>query len=313
MEIEGIKLIVEWEKDENNEFYIKPENFETENVKGFVQPIKKLDGILLFNNVINLSDFKNFTLRNDDTFIIGFPKSGTTWIEELAWQITHNMNFDQAEALFHFVRVIWMDRGFSQGILNEMESPRCFKSHSPIKFLPNDFNKRSKVVYVIRNPKDVVVSTYFFLKSMKENIFTGTLDDMVDLFVEGKTLFGPWWEHLNQYENLENVHIIHYEELLENPIEIIKGLCKYLGKELSEEDIKKLLAFTSFDNMKKMPSMDMKMMEHMFTNDLVFFNKGQIGNWKNHLTEEQSKKIDEMVKTKLTYKKPLQYEPSKNN
>lgn len=50
---------------------------------------------------------------------------------------------------------------------------------------------------------------------MKETEFIGTLDEMVNLFCEGKSCFGPWWEHLNQYENLENIHIIHYEELLE--------------------------------------------------------------------------------------------------
>ena len=71
------------------------------------------------------------------------------------------------------------------------------------------------MVYVVRNPKDVLISTYKFLKSMKGNEFIGTFDEMIDLFCEGKTLFGPWWEHVNQFENLENVHLIHYEELIE--------------------------------------------------------------------------------------------------
>ena len=70
-------------------------------------------------------------------------------------------------------------------------------------------------MYVVRNPKDVIISAYKFLKSMKGNEFVGTMDQMVDMFVEGKTMFGPWWEHLNQYENLENVHLIHYEDLIE--------------------------------------------------------------------------------------------------
>lgn len=50
---------------------------------------------------------------------------------------------------------------------------------------------------------------------MTQDEYSGTISDMVDLFVEGNTPFGPWWEHLNQYENLENVHFIHYETLLE--------------------------------------------------------------------------------------------------
>lgn len=71
------------------------------------------------------------------------------------------------------------------------------------------------MVYVVRNPKDVLISYYNFFKKFKDDEFIGTLDDMVDLFVEGNTVFGSYWDHLNQYENLENVHIIHYEDLIE--------------------------------------------------------------------------------------------------
>lgn len=40
------------------------------------------------------------------------------------------------------------------------------------------------------------------------------------------------------------------------------------------------------------------------------FRKGQIGDWKNYFTEEMSKKIDEMMATKLEYKKPFRCEPT---
>lgn len=54
-----------------------------------------------------------------------------------------------------------------------------------------------------------------FLSSLKFNEFIGTIDDMVDLFVEGKIFYGPWWDHVNQYAELENVHFVHYEDLIE--------------------------------------------------------------------------------------------------
>lgn len=94
-------------------------------------------------------------------------------------------------------------------------------------------------------------------------------------------------------------------------METTRDLLKYLGENLDDDQIKQLLTFVSFDNMKNTPSMDMKAMSHMFSQDLNFFSKGQIGTWKKHLNEEQSKKIDEMVKNKLTYKRPIQYEASK--
>ena len=96
-------------------------------------------------------------------------------------------------------------------------------------------------------------------------------------------------------------------------METTRELAKYLGVEIIDDDLKKLLTFVSFDNMKNIPTMDMKAMDHMFKDDLNFFSQGQIGTWKKHLNEEQSKRIDDMVQSKLTYKRPLQYEPSKQD
>ena len=76
LSVEAIKLIYEWQSDPTNEFYIKPETFEMENIKGFNGPIKKLDGTLIMNDVINLSNLKYLKIKDNDTFIIGFPKSG---------------------------------------------------------------------------------------------------------------------------------------------------------------------------------------------------------------------------------------------
>lgn len=76
MSIDAVKLIAEWQKDPTNDFYIKPDEFETVTIPGFNGPLKIYDGILLFNEVINISELKNLNLRSEDTFIIGFPKSG---------------------------------------------------------------------------------------------------------------------------------------------------------------------------------------------------------------------------------------------
>ena len=127
----------------------------------------------------------------------------------------NNLNFERAKKHFHFIRVPWVDQGFSDFTMKNVKSPRTFKSHLPTRFLPDGFNKTAKVVYVVRNPKDIVVSYYNFFKSAIEDEFIGSLDDAVDLFVEGKTVFGPYWEHMNEYTQLENVHIIHYEDLIE--------------------------------------------------------------------------------------------------
>lgn len=94
-------------------------------------------------------------------------------------------------------------------------------------------------------------------------------------------------------------------------METVKKMASYLGTELSDDQIKSILAFTSFENMKDLPSMDFTVIDEIYKSDLKFFFKGKIENWKNYLTDEQSRKIDEMVKSKLTYTRPIKYEASK--
>lgn len=69
----------------------------------------------------------------------------------------------------------------------------------------------------------------------------------------------------------------------------------------------------SFSNMKEMRSEDFKDPKFVLKpkSDLEFFNKGQIGNWKNFMSDEQSKRIDEAVEKNLKYKRQsIQYEPT---
>lgn len=66
-----------------------------------------------------------------------------------------------------------------------------------------------------RNPKDVLVSLFFFHKSVPDDEYEGTIQDLFDYFIEGKTMYGAWWDHVNKYTQLENVHIINYEDMIE--------------------------------------------------------------------------------------------------
>lgn len=111
-----------------------------------------------------------------------------------------------------------------------------------------------------------------------------------------------------------------------------------MGKEYSNDQIKELVDFCSFDKLKKSPAFELKMRpgdlakgmldlkidenkpeteakseakpEANKMKEFKLFRKGEVGDWKNYFTEEMSKRLDEVVKAKLTYKKPFKYEPS---
>lgn len=73
---ENANLIMHLSRNKESDFYVEPEQFEVVNVKGTKYGYKCRDGTLLMNTVQNLACVKNLELKNDDTFVIGFLKSG---------------------------------------------------------------------------------------------------------------------------------------------------------------------------------------------------------------------------------------------
>lgn len=52
---------------------------------------------------------KNFEVRDDDVFICGFPRSGTTFTQELVWFVMNNFDFETAEKLDSYNRAYWFE------------------------------------------------------------------------------------------------------------------------------------------------------------------------------------------------------------
>lgn len=116
----------------------------------------------------------------------------------------------------------------------------------------------------------------------------------------------------------------------------VRSLAKFLGKELNDEQIKSIVDFSSFDKLKERIGQDMRIppnflkfvdaipdpnakpndnqsnnnnqMPPMPKRPVMLFRKGVIGDWKNHLSEDMSKMLDDIVKHKVNYPKPFIYE-----
>ena len=133
-----------------------------------------------------LNEIKEFKTRPSDVWVASFPKSGTTWLQEIVFLIENNCDFVKAKSKIIEERSPYIEFA-SPGIdyINKMDTPRVIKTHLPYEFLPNNLDKKSKIVYIVRNPKDVCVSSYYFFKMVKEAELEAEMPDMIDLFIEG--------------------------------------------------------------------------------------------------------------------------------
>ncbi len=80
-----------------------------------------------------------------------------------------------------------------------------------------------------------------------------------------------------------------------------KCYCRFLGKELSDEEVDKIVEHTTFSSMKKSSTTNLKSNELMDQNVSEFIRKGQIGDYVNLLDQEQIEYIDELTKTRFKH------------
>lgn len=186
--------------------------------------------------------------------------------------------------------------------VENMPSPRFIKTHLPVPLLPEQLKQvKPKIVYVTRNPKDMCVSYYHYCKLVHG--LHGSFDEFCDLFIQGKTPIGPIWDHiLGFWEQRDepNLLFLKYEDMKKDLKASIRQVAAFLGKDLTEEQVAALDDHLSFNSMKKNPALNLEpilvMMEKPSLDKTnpneTFIRKGQVGDWKNYMSQELSAKFD---------------------
>ena len=127
-----------------------------------------------------------FKIRPDDVLLATFPKSGTTWTQNIMRYFLLPDTVDSEKDLDAIIP--WIDLPWPPvEEIEAMPSPRCIKSHCPAIWLDDIFkgSKTNKIIFCYRNPKDVAVSLYISLKS--------TLSQTLQLTVVGQNILRVGW------------------------------------------------------------------------------------------------------------------------
>ncbi len=72
--------------------------------------------------------------------------------------------------------------------LEKVPSPRILNNHLLVELLPKGvFKHKCKIIYILRNPKDMAVSFYHHTKKLKEHYeYNGKWENYLALLMEGK-------------------------------------------------------------------------------------------------------------------------------
>jgi hypothetical protein len=235
---------------------------------------------------------RNLAVYPDDTFIVSYPRSGNTWIRFL---ISNLMHPDETVTFANIERLIPDTSSQSNRALKRTPRPRLIKSHQ--YFDP----RYRKVLYIVRDPRDLVLSYYDFQRKYRQIEEGYPLECYVDDFVCGRLIsadWGTWGENVASWVTTraksKNFHLLRYEDLIEDTAHELARVAAFLDIEPTPEQLTRAIELSSADRMRHLERLQSG--QWVATkgrrNDIPFVGLAKSGGWRTNLPGKCAAQIE---------------------
>lgn len=232
----------------------------------------------------------HYTVFPDDTFLVSYPKSGNTWVRFLLANLIHP---NETVGFSNINRLLPAPGVLSKRFLRTLPRPRILKSHEPF-----DVRFR-KVIYLVRDPRDVAVSEYHFDLKKRYIEPDVTLEQFVKRFIAGETSsYGSWWEHAASWIGARQGNpaflLVRYEDLLSDSVGETAKIAEFLGIQASQERIQSAVERSSADRMRKLEKQEADQWTGTKNTrkEIPFVRAAKSGGWKETLPAHLVKEIE---------------------
>ncbi len=234
-------------------------------------------------------------------YVISYPKCGRTWVGLLLAKALALHFGESQEDVYDPMEVIRKGRNRGPIIrflhLGTDVSPRPQKE--PDKRQYRRF-KAKKVVLLVRDPRDVMVSYYFHR--------TRRIGEEHDL---SSFIRHPWWgidrliKFMNGWHENRSVpldfFLLRYEDLHRDPAEQLRQLLSFVDLQaVSDVVVKESVEYASFDNMRKLamrPEMRVRKVAPTNPRDPESFKvrQGEVGGFRKHLSAADALYLEKRI------------------
>jgi hypothetical protein len=272
-------------------------------------------------------------------WLASYPKSGNTWVRSIISSLLYsndgNFNFELIKKIRQFpekkyfkdlisdcgnfdeIKQNWI---IAQDNINLDNQIKVLKTHQGKYTVGKDNFTNGQntlaTIYIVRDPRTLIssISNHYTLALDEASNFLmtpqiiGNSKGWEENKMGMKCLLGKWNDHYRSWtKNKNNLLLIKYEDLIQNPEnelkKIINFLKNYLNVETNKNKNKKILETTSFKNLKEMEQKGLfreNVLNKKDDSKVNFFHLGPENNWKNNLNENIKNKIEKNFYQEMT-------------
>ena len=233
----------------------------------------------------------------DDTFILSYPRSGNTWLRFLIASLVSGSDDVDFLNIERLIPDIYQNSALR---LRLMQRPRILKSHE-------HFNSRYQhIVYIVRDPRDVLMSLFNYQITMNQIDELYSLDSYGRQFLRGDVPFGSWREHVDgwvsAWHGQDNFLLLRYEDLHREPAAQLARLAEFLGLARNPDAIESAIARCTAATMRTLEANQWRRSKVLKTKrpDRPFVGPATTGHWRRQLSSSLAGSLEETWQSTMT-------------
>lgn len=246
---------------------------------------------------------RSLAVRPDDTFLASYPRSGNTWTRFLIANLIHP---SQTVSFANIERLIPDCEAHSSRYMKRIPGPRVIKSHEYFD------HRYRKVIYIVRDPRDVALSYYNFQRKSRYIRDDYPLAQYVSSFVDGRVGsadWGTWGEHVGSWlvrDGRPGFLLLRYEDMVLDPARELAKIAMFFALDPAPQLIANAIERSSAQRMREMERSQASAWVGTKDKrqDIPFVGTAASGGWKARLPSESVAEIESawgQLMTRLGY------------